>query len=113
MHGLRTSVFAHLQRQSLGFFTRTKGGEVQSRLTNDIGGMQSVVTSTATSFAANATTVIGTAAAMAALSWRLSLLSLVVLPPAIWLTRRVARVRRGGNPPRRGPLAGPPPPARG
>jgi ATP-binding cassette, subfamily B, bacterial len=94
MHGLRTSVFSHLQRQSLGFFTRTKGGEVQSRLTNDIGGMQSVVTSTATSFAANATTVVGTAVAMAALSWRLSLLSLVVLPPAIWLTRRVARMRR-------------------
>jgi ATP-binding cassette, subfamily B, bacterial len=94
MHGLRTAVFTHLQRQSLGFFTRTRGGEVQSRLTNDIGGMQSVVTSTATSAAANATTVIGTAVAMAALSWRLSLLSLVVLPPAVWLTRRVARMRR-------------------
>ncbi|WP_308128190.1 ABC transporter ATP-binding protein [Modestobacter italicus] len=94
MHGLRTSVFTHLQRQSLGFFTRTKGGEVQSRLTNDIGGMQSVVTSTATSFASNATTVVGTVIAMAALSWRLSLLSLVVLPPAVWLTRRVARMRR-------------------
>src|ERR1700710_2256662 len=90
MHGLRTSVFAHLQRQSLGFFTRTKGGEVQSRLTNDIGGMQSVVTSTATSLASNATTAV----AMAAMSWRLSLLSLVVLPPAIWLTRKVARMRR-------------------
>ncbi|MCW2741070.1 MAG: ABC-type multidrug transport system, ATPase and permease component [Blastococcus sp.] len=94
MHGLRTAVFTHLQRQSLGFFTRTRGGEVQSRLMNDIGGMQSVVTSTATSAAANATTVIGTAVAMAALSWRLSLLSLIVLPPAIWLTRRVARMRR-------------------
>jgi ATP-binding cassette subfamily B protein len=94
MHGLRTAVFAHLQRQSLGFFTRTRGGEVQSRLTHDIGGMQSVVTSTATSAASNATTVIGTVVAMAALSWRLSLLSLIVLPPAIWLTRRVARMRR-------------------
>ncbi|MGY1723992.1 ABC transporter ATP-binding protein [Blastococcus sp. SYSU DS0533] len=94
MHGLRTGVFTHLQRQSLGFFTRTKGGEVQSRLMNDIGGMQSVVTSTATSFAANATTVVGTVVAMVVLSWRLSLLSLVVLPPAIWLTRRVARMRR-------------------
>jgi ATP-binding cassette subfamily B protein len=94
MHGLRTAVFTHLQRQSLGFFTRTRGGEVQSRLTNDIGGMQSVVTSTATSAASNSTTVIGTAVAMAALSWRLSLLSLIVLPPAIWLTRRVARMRR-------------------
>ncbi|MGY1887363.1 ABC transporter ATP-binding protein [Blastococcus sp. SYSU DS0753] len=94
MHGLRTAVFTHLQRQSLGFFTRTKGGEVQSRLMNDVGSMQSVVTSTATSFAANATTVIGTVAAMVVLSWRLSLLSLVVLPPAVWLTRRVARMRR-------------------
>ena len=83
MHGLRTAVFGHLQRQSLGFFTRTRGGEVQSRLTNDIGGMQSVVTSTATSAASNATTVIGTVVAMAALSWRLSLLSLLVLPPAV------------------------------
>ena len=94
MHGLRTSVFTHLQRQSLGFFTRTRGGEVQSRLTNDIGSMQSVVTSTATGLAANATTVVGTVVAMAALSWRLSLLSLVVLPPAIWLTRTVALMRR-------------------
>ncbi|MPQ97778.1 ATP-binding cassette domain-containing protein [Modestobacter sp. I12A-02628] len=94
MHGLRTSLFTHLQRQSLGFFTRTRGGEVQSRLTNDIGGMQSVVTSTATSLASNATTVVGTVIAMAALSWRLSLLSLVVLPPSIWLTRRVALLRR-------------------
>ncbi|MGY1815560.1 ABC transporter ATP-binding protein [Blastococcus sp. SYSU D00820] len=94
MHRLRTEVFGHLQRQSLGFFTRTRGGEVQSRLTNDIGGMQSVVTSTATSLAANATTVVGTVVAMVALSWRLSLLSLLVLPPAIALTRKVARMRR-------------------
>lgn len=94
MHGLRTAVFRHLQRQSMAFFTRTRGGEIQSRLTNDIGGMQSVVTTTATSLASNATTVVGTAVAMAVLSWRLSLLSLLVLPPAIWLTRKVAVLRR-------------------
>ncbi len=94
MHGLRTDVFAHLQRQSLAFFTRTKGGEIQSRLTNDVNAMQSVVTDTATSIATNITTVAATAIAMAALSWRLSLLSLIVLPPAIWLTRRVALLRR-------------------
>ncbi|KRF17343.1 multidrug ABC transporter ATP-binding protein [Nocardioides sp. Soil797] len=93
MHRLRTDLFAHLQRQSVGFFTRTRGGEVQSRLTHDISGMQAVVTSTATSIAANITVVIGTAVAMAALSWRLALLSLVVLPPAIWLTRQVAKMR--------------------
>jgi ATP-binding cassette, subfamily B, bacterial len=87
-------VFAHLQRQSVGFFTRTRTGEVQSRITNDIGGMQSVVTSTATSIASNITTTVATAVAMVALSWRLSLISLVVLPPAVWLSRRVARMRR-------------------
>lgn len=94
MHTLRTDIFAHLQRQSIDFFTRTRGGEVQSRLINDIGAMQNVVTSTATSIASNVTVAVGTAVAMAALSWRLSLLSLIVLPPAIWLTRRVARMRR-------------------
>lgn len=93
MHRLRSDLFAHLQRQSLGFFTRTRGGDVQSRLVNDIGSMQGVVTSTATSIAANVTVVIGTAAAMVALSWRLALLSLVVLPPAVLLTRQVARMR--------------------
>lgn len=94
MHGLRTSVFAHLHRQSLDFFTRTRTGEVQSRITNDIGGMQTVVTSTATSIASNITTVVATSAAMAVLSWRLSLLSLIVLPPAIYSTRKVANLRR-------------------
>jgi ATP-binding cassette subfamily B protein len=94
MHRLRTDVFAHLQRQSLGFFTRTRTGEVQSRITNDIGGMQSVVTSTATSIAANLTTVVATAVAMAVLSWQLSLITLIVLPPSILISRRVARMRR-------------------
>ena len=94
MHELRTSVFSHLQRQSIAFFTRTRNGEVQSRINNDIGGMESVVTSTATSIASNLTTAVGTAVAMVALSWRLSLISLVVMPPAIYLTRKVARMRR-------------------
>ena len=94
MHGLRTSVFGHLQQQSIAFFTKTRTGEVQSRITNDIGGMESVVTSTATSIAANLTTAVATAAAMVALSWRLSLISLVVMPPSIYLSRKVARMRR-------------------
>ena len=93
MHRLRSDLFAHLQRQSLAFFTRTRGGEVQSRLVNDIGSMQGVVTQTATAIAANLTVVVGTAVAMVALSWRLALLSLVVLPPAVLLTRQVARMR--------------------
>ena len=94
MHDLRTRVFSHLQRQSIAFFTRTRTGEVQSRIQNDIGGMEAVVTSTATSIASNLTTAVATAVAMAALSWRLSLISLVIMPPAIYLTRKVARMRK-------------------
>ena len=94
MSRLRADVFAHLQRQSIAFFKRTRGGEIQSRLINDIAGLQSVITTTATSVASNITTAIGTAVAMAILDWRLSLLSLIVLPPAIILTRRVALMRR-------------------
>jgi ATP-binding cassette subfamily B protein len=94
MHELRTSVFSHLRRQSIAFFTRTRTGEVQSRIQNDIGGMESVLTSTATSIASNLTTAVATAAAMVALSWRLSLISLAVMPPAIFLSRKVARMRR-------------------
>lgn len=94
MHRLRSDVFAHLQRQSMTFFTRTRAGEVQSRITNDINGLQSVVTNTATSIASNLTTVVATLVAMTALSWQLTLLSLVLLPVSILITRRVARLRR-------------------
>ncbi|HMQ38450.1 MAG TPA: ABC transporter ATP-binding protein [Micropruina sp.] len=94
MHRLRVGVFDHLQSLALDFFKRTRGGEVQSRLTNDIAGLQSVITSTATSVASNFTTALATAAAMIALSWQLTLLTALVLPPAIWTTRRVALVRR-------------------
>lgn len=94
MHTLRTRLFTHLQRLPLGFFTRTRGGELQSRITNDINAMQSVVTDTGTSIATNVTSTIGVSAAMVALSWRLSLISLLILPPAVYLTRRVARMRR-------------------
>jgi len=93
MHRLRSDLFGHLQRQSVGFFTRTRGGEIQSRVVNDIGSMQSVVTSTATSIASNLTTVVGTLIAMLLLSWQLALVTLVVLPPAVILTRQVARMR--------------------
>ena len=57
MHDLRSAVYRHLQRLSLAFFTRTRTGEVQSRISNDIGGVQEVVTSTATSIISNVTTV--------------------------------------------------------
>jgi ATP-binding cassette, subfamily B, bacterial len=95
MHDLRAAVYRHLQRMSLAFFTRTRTGEVQSRIANDIGGIDSVVTTTATQVAQNATTVIATVVAMVLLDWRLAAFSLVFVPPFVWLTRRVGQVRRG------------------
>lgn len=94
MHGLRTGLFTHLQKQSLGFFTNSKSGDVQSRLINDVGQMQSVITNSATSIASNLTTVVATACAMIAISWKLSLISLVVFPPAIILAKQTAKMRR-------------------
>jgi ATP-binding cassette, subfamily B, bacterial len=94
MHDLRVAVYRHLQRLSLAFFTRTRAGEVQSRIANDIGGIDNVATSTATTIAQNATTVIATTVAMALLSWQLALFSLGLLPFFVWLTRRVGRERR-------------------
>jgi ATP-binding cassette subfamily B protein len=94
MHDLRTSVYRHLQRMSLAFFTRTRTGEVQSRIANDIGGLESVVTTTATSIASNVTTVIASLVAMCLLDWRLALISLLFVPPSVLMTRRVGRMRR-------------------
>jgi ATP-binding cassette subfamily B protein len=94
MHDLRTAVYKHLQRLSLAFFTRTRTGEVQSRLANDIGGVQEVVTSTATSIVSNLTTVLATVVAMFLLDWRLTLFALGLLPLFVWMTKRVGDARR-------------------
>src|SRR3984957_13432611 len=94
MHDLRAAVYKRLQRMSLAFFTRTRTGEVQSRISNDIGGLDSVVTTTATTIAQNATTVLAALVAMCLLDWRLAAISLVFVPLFVWLTRRVGKVRR-------------------
>ncbi len=94
MHELRADVYQHLQRQSLAFFTRTRTGEVQSRIANDIGGVDEVVTSTATSVVSNVTTVAAAIVAMFLLDWRLAVFSLILEPIFVLLTRRVGRERR-------------------
>jgi ATP-binding cassette, subfamily B, bacterial len=105
MHDLRAAVYRHLQRLSLAFFTRTRTGEVQSRIANDIGGVQNVVTSTATSIVSSVTTVLATVVAMFALDWRLAVFSLALLPFFVWLTRRVGRERKRITAERQGRLA--------
>jgi ATP-binding cassette subfamily B protein len=94
MHELRSAVYRHLQRLSLAFFTRTRTGEVQSRIANDIGGVENVVTNTATSIVSNLTTVLATVVAMFLLDWRLAVFSLALLPLFVWLTRRVGAERK-------------------
>ena len=94
MHDLRAAVFRHLQRLSLAFFTRTRTGEVQSRISNDIGGVQNVVTNTATSIASNVTTVVATMVGMLVLSWQLALFAFALIPLFVLLTRRVGNERR-------------------
>ncbi|MFD9390058.1 ABC transporter ATP-binding protein [Streptomyces sp. NPDC060000] len=94
MHDLRTAVYDRLQRMSLAFFTRTRTGEVQSRIANDIGGMQATVTSTATSLVSNFTSVVATIIAMVALDWRLTVVSLLLLPVFVWISRRVGNERK-------------------
>lgn len=94
MHDLRTAVYAHLQRMSLAFFARTRTGEVQSRITNDIGGMQATITTTATALLSDVTVVIAATTAMFMLDWRLTLASMLMLPVFALVSRRVGNQRR-------------------
>jgi ATP-binding cassette subfamily B protein len=94
MHDLRVAVFSHLQRMGLGFFTRTRTGEIQSRIFSDIGSMQAVVTSVMTQIVAAGAGVLMALVAMFALDWRLTLFSLIALPFAVWMNRRVGTRRR-------------------
>ena len=91
---LRTGVYAHLQRMSLGFFTSTRPGELMSRLNNDVVGAQSAVTGTIVSVASNGLAVVATIAVMLSLEWRLTLVAVAILPLFIWPSRRVGRVLR-------------------
>jgi ATP-binding cassette, subfamily B, bacterial len=94
MRDFRNRLYAHLQSMPLKFFTDTRTGEIQSRLSNDVGGVQAVVTDTATSTVSNITVAISTIVGLFILEWRLTLLSLGLLPLFIFLTQRVGNVRR-------------------
>lgn len=94
MNDLRNAVYLHLQRMPLAFFTRTRTGEVQSRIANDIGAMGTTVTTVATAIIANITTVLGSLIAMIALDWQLSVLSLLILPVFAGISRNIGQERR-------------------
>ena len=105
MHDLRAQVYRHLQRLSLAFFTRTRTGEIQSRIANDIGGVQTVVTTTATSIVSNVTTVVASVVAMFLLDWRLAIFSLAVLPFFVLLSQRVGAKRKAITTVKQGAMA--------
>ncbi|MGZ8603300.1 MAG: ABC transporter ATP-binding protein [Actinomycetota bacterium] len=94
MQDLRDSLYRHLQFMPLRFFTSTRTGEIQSRLANDVGGVQGVVTNTASSLLANVVIILSTLVAMLILSWELTIMSLAITPVFIWLTVKVGRARR-------------------
>jgi ATP-binding cassette subfamily B protein len=94
MQDLRDRLYAHLQSMPLAFFTGTRTGEIQSRLANDVGGVQTVVTSTASSILSNVVTVTSSLVAMVVLSWQLTVVSLILVPLFVFLTWRVGRARR-------------------
>jgi ATP-binding cassette subfamily B protein len=93
MQDLRNALYAHLQRMPLRFFTETRTGEIQSRLANDVGGVQAVVTDTASSVTSNLAIALSTMA-MFLIDWRLTVMSLGLLPFFMYLTYRVGKVRR-------------------
>jgi ATP-binding cassette, subfamily B, bacterial len=94
MQDYRNSLYEHLQHMPLRFFTSTRTGEIQSRLANDVGGVQSVVTDTASSILSNVVIIISTLVAMLILSWQLTVLSLAITPLFVYFTGRVGKERR-------------------
>lgn len=94
LRDLRTKLFEHLQSLSLRFFTGTRTGEIQSRLQNDVGGLQTVVSDTAATYVSNIVSLVATIIAMLLLSWQLTLISIVILPLFIWTTGIVGKWRR-------------------
>jgi ATP-binding cassette, subfamily B, bacterial len=94
MQDFRNALYTHLQRMPLRFFTSTRTGEIQSRISNDVGGVQDVITDTASSILSNVVILLSTVVAMLILSWQLTVLSLFMTPVFVWLTYRVGRARR-------------------
>ena len=94
MRDLRDRLYSHLQTLSLAFFTSTKTGEIQSRLANDVGGVQTVVTSTASTILANVVTFVSSVVAMIIISWQLTIVAVITVPAFFWLTKTVGDRRR-------------------
>ena len=94
MRDLRDDVYAHLQGMSLRFFTGTRTGEIQSRVSNDVGGVQQVVTSTLSDTLSNIVILASTLVAMLILSWQLTIVAVITVPFYFFMAQWVGRKRR-------------------
>src|SRR6201994_4076705 len=94
MRDLRNRLYTHLETLPLSFFTNTRTGEIQSRLANDVGGVPTVVTTTASTILANVVTFISSIAAMIIISWKLTIVAVITVPAFFWLTKTVGERRR-------------------
>ena len=97
MHDLRTSLYEHVQRMSLAFFTRTRTGDLQSRIANDIGAIDNVVTSAAGTIVQSVTMIVAVLVALFALDWKLAFFSVAVVPALGFFNRRVGRRSAGSR----------------
>ena len=94
VYDLRKQLFRHMQRMSLRFFTKTRSGEIISRINNDVAGVQSVIAGTIISIITNFFTVVFTIIVLFIMNWQLALIALIVTPAFVLPTRRVGRYRR-------------------
>ena len=94
MRDLRDTLYRHLQSLSLGFFTGTRTGEIQSRIADDVGGVQRVVTSTISDVLSNSVILISTLIAMLVLSWELTVVAVGTVPVFFLISQKVGAKRR-------------------
>ncbi len=94
IYDLRVSLFVRLQRMSLRFFTNTKVGELMSRLNNDVVGAQNAISNTIVGIVTNIVQTVAILAVMLTLEWRLTIVSVLILPLFILVARRLGKVLR-------------------
>ena len=105
MRDLRNLLFTHVQSMPIRFFSETRTGEIQSRLTNDVSGVQSVVSDAAANLASSVAIVLSTLVAMALIDWRLTAVSLCVAPLFLYFSSRASAARRKASGEVQGALA--------
>jgi ATP-binding cassette subfamily B protein len=95
VHDLRCALFEHVQKMSLGFFTSTRSGDIQTRITGDVSAIDNVASNAAGSLVQNSTTVVAVLVALFILSWPLAIFSCAAVPALALINRRNGKAQRG------------------